>query len=164
MFLFCNHALITKVSTLLDIYKGCQRRQVQNQMGHIQISITTKIIIFLKSGRKTFKTIFCALSITEKYINLVNILRKKRASPLQVWCLGWIARCSNSLFYAENSMETEEEGPSTLTSAGTPSPSTSQPPPSLPAPPTSISAPEDLSGSVAGLNQVMLPYPLVKTW
>ena len=84
MFLFCNHALITKVSTLLDIYKGCQRRQVQNQMGHIQISITTKIIIFLKSGRKTFKTIFCALSITEKYINLVNILRKKRASPLQV--------------------------------------------------------------------------------
>ena len=93
MFLFCNHALITKVSTLLDIYKGCQRRQVQNRMGHIQISITTKIIIFLKSGRKTFKTIFCALSITEKYINLVNILRKKRASPLQVWCLVWIARC-----------------------------------------------------------------------
>ena len=98
MFLFCNHALITKVSTLLDIYKGCQRRQVQNRMGHIQISITTKIIIFLKSGRKTFKTIFCALSITEKYINLVNILRKKRASPLQVWCLVWIARCAGILY------------------------------------------------------------------
>ena len=37
---------------------------------------------------------FCALSITKKHIDLINILQKKRASPLQVWCLVWIARCN----------------------------------------------------------------------
>lgn len=65
-------------------------------------------------------------------------------------------------FKTENSMETEEEGPSALTSGGTPSPSTSQllPSATLPAPPTSISAPEDLSGSVAALDQVTNSFHL----
>ena len=88
MFLFCVYTIITKVYTILDIYKRCQSKQVQNRLGHIWASITTKIITFLKSGIKTYKTLY---PLQEKYIDLVDIEKK-------VWFQVWISRCVSHQF------------------------------------------------------------------